>query len=102
MMGVNASVITKIPLGLPGILVRSPMPFSPYDSRNEVWPAYQAVNIELVVVLTEPQEYLVHAKRDLPAFYTSSGLKVIQLPIPDFKSPKEKSGFAQAVEVVRV
>lgn len=102
MMTASAAVLTEIPLGLPGMLYRSPMPFSPYDPLSEVWPAYQANGVELVIVLTEHQEYLVHAKRDLPAFYVSAGLEAIPMPIPDFDYPKEKSEFGRVLKDVTV
>lgn len=98
----NSSVVTEIPLGFPGTLFRSPMPFGPYDPLSEIWPAYQANEVDLVVVLTEPQEYLVHAKRDLPAFYKAAGLEVISLPVPDFDSPKDESEFERVLDDVRI
>jgi protein-tyrosine phosphatase len=80
--------ITEIPLGLAGYLWRSPMPFAPFDPLNQVWPAYQAKDVSVVVILTEKQEYLVHAKQDIPAFYRAAGLQVIFLPVPDHHAPR--------------
>jgi len=47
------SAITEIPMGLSGRLWRSPMPFATFDPLNQVWPAYQANDINVVVILTE-------------------------------------------------
>ncbi|MEA3351657.1 MAG: hypothetical protein U9Q82_13635 [Chloroflexota bacterium] len=93
-------LLTELPYNLPGSLYRSPMPFGIYDPAGEVWPAYQQHNVGLVVVLTEPQEYLVHACRDLPALYRSAGLDVIALPIPDFSTPPDRVAFNVAISNV--
>ena len=93
--------LTELPLGLPGRFYRSPMPFSPYDRLGEVWDAYRAAEISLVVVLAEPQEYLVHARRDLPAFYRTAGLEVLAHPIPDFGVPPDPDDFRTALKRVR-
>ncbi len=93
--------LTELPLGLPGRFYRSPMPFSPYDRVGEVWDAYRAAEVSLVTVLAEPQEYLVHARRDLPAFYRARGLGVVSCPIPDFGVPPDLEGFRTALERVR-
>ncbi len=95
------SSLTELPLGLPGRFYRSPMPFSPFDRLNEVWEAYRAVEVSLVTVLAEPQEYLVHARRDLPAFYRARGLEVVAHPIPDFGVPRDPEGFRAALKRVR-
>ena len=85
----HPELLTEIPLGLPGRIYRSPMPFSPYDRLGQVWGLYWQKGVKLVVVLTERQEYLVHARRDLPRFYITEGLDAIHFPIPDFHPPKD-------------
>jgi len=96
------SAITEIPLGLSGHLWRSPMPFATFDPLNQVWPAYQANDINVVVILTEKQEYLVHAKQDIPAFYESVGLDYIFLPVPDHHAPRQedRTAYDQALNSV--
>ena len=85
----TAHLLTEIPLGLPGRIYRSPMPFSPYDRLGQVWSCYWQKGIKLVVVLAERQEYLVHARRDLPRFYCKEGLESIHFPIPDYHVPED-------------
>ncbi len=89
--------MTELPFGLPGRIFGSPMPFGPYDRLNEIWPAYQENCVSAVVVLVEPQEYLVRTRRDLPAFYRSAGLDVIHLPTPDFRVPLDVDAFEDTI-----
>ena len=91
------NTLTEMPFGLPGRIFRSSMPFGPYDRLNEVWPAYHENDISAVVVLLEPQEYLVRARRNLPASYRSAGLDVIHLPIPDFNIPPDVNALEGAI-----
>ncbi len=100
-MSREQAALTELPLGLPGTLYRSPMPFGPYDRLNRIWAAYQAAGVSLVAVLVESQEYLVHARRDLPAFYRANGLDVVHHPIPDFGAPRDVDGFRAALKRVR-
>jgi protein-tyrosine phosphatase len=74
------------------------MPFSIYDRSGKVWEAYQEHKVDLVVLLVEPQEYLVYAGKDLPEFYRSQGLEVIELPVPDFGIPADLESWEQALE----
>jgi len=92
-----SNTLTELPFGLPGRIFRSSMPFGPYDRLNEIWPAYRGNGVSAVVVLLESQEYLVHARRDLPAFYRSAGLDVIHLPIPDFNIPPDIDALEDAI-----
>lgn len=93
-------MLTELPFGYSGRIFRSPMPFSPYDPMQELWTAYQAASINVVVLLTEPQEYLVSSRRDLISFYKKAGLEVISFPIPDFQVPANMAGFEMAIQSV--
>ena len=73
------------------------MPFSQFDSDG-VWAYYQEKEIGLVVVLTEQQEYLVYARRDLPEFYRGNGLDVIHLPVQDFGVPEDLDSWSRGLE----
>lgn len=75
------------------------MPFSSYD-QVEVWQSYLDQDIGLVVVLTEQQEYLVYAMKDLPAFYKSNGLDVLHLPVPDFGVPSDPDEWEKGIKTV--
>jgi protein-tyrosine phosphatase len=95
-----SELFTEIPLDLPGKIYRSPMPFGPYDPKNQVWMLYHDHKIKLVVILVEKQEYLVHARKDLPAFYRENGLAVLHFPIPDFQVPEQNDRFSEAIDAV--
>lgn len=96
----TSELLTEIPFGLPGKIYRSPMPFGPYDRQNQVWPLYQENGMNRVVILVEKQEYLVHARRDLPKFYRAEGLDTLHFPIPDFQVPADPAALDQAVTTV--
>jgi atypical dual specificity phosphatase len=89
----HSDLLTEIPLDLPGKIYRSPMPFSTYDRLGKVWQLYWQKGIKTVVVLTELQEYLVHARRDLPKFYRAEGLEAIIYSIADFQVPPDAAAL---------
>ena len=93
-------MLTELPLGLPGRVFRSPMPFSPYDAQGALWQRYQSEEVDVVVILNESQEYLVHAQRDLLDFYQQADLKVILCPIPDFHVPPDPVLFENRLQEV--
>lgn len=72
------------------------MPFSQFD-HDGVWAHYQENEVGLVVVLTEQQEYLVYARRDLPEFYRDNGLDVIHLPVQDFGVPEDQESWSRGL-----
>ncbi len=91
----------EMPYLFPGKIFRSPMPFSQFD-RADVWEAYQENKVDMVVVLAEQSEYLVYARRDLPAFYNSQGLEFLHIPVPDFGIPPDRQAWEDGLtEVVR-
>lgn len=81
---------TEFPLGLPGRVFGSPMPFGIYDQDGELFPELKRQGISVVVVLTEVAEYLEQTQRDLPTFYSTQGFKVIHLPIPNYGVPSHE------------
>ena len=92
-------MLIEMPYSLPGKIYRSPMPFSSYD-RTGVWNDYQENEIDRVVVLVEPQEFLVYAGRDLPDFYRSQGLRALHIPVPDFGIPDDLQVWEDGLETV--
>ena len=80
-------MITEMPFGLNGKVIRSPMPFSQYDVSQDVWSDYLENGINLVLVLVEDDELLVKSGRDLLKFYNTGGVEFIHYPIPDFETP---------------
>ncbi len=78
---------TEFPLGLPGRIFGSPMPFGTYDKDGELFPELKRQDISVVVVLAEVDEYLEQTQRNLPEFYSTQGFEVIHLPIPNYGIP---------------
>ena len=50
--------VTELPLGLPGRIFCSPMPYGDFDPEGETLEAFQENHISVVVVLAEDQEIL--------------------------------------------
>lgn len=78
---------TEFPLGLPGRIFGSPMPFGIYDQDGDLFHELKTQDISVVVVLVEDEEYLEQTQRNLPAFYSTQGFQVIHLPIPNYGIP---------------
>ena len=78
---------TEFPLGLPGRIFGSPMPFGMHDKDGELFHELHKQDISVVVVLAEVDEYLEQTQRDLPKFYATQGFEVIHLPIPNYGIP---------------
>jgi len=91
-------MLIKLPFTFPGGVFRSPMPFSLYDNLD-IWQSYQEQDIDLVVILVEPQEFLVYARRDLPEFYRSHNLEVLHLPVPDFGVPTDIPSWENGLKI---
>ena len=81
---------TEFPLGLPGRVFGSPMPFGIYDQDGELFPELKRQDISVVVVLAEDDEYLEQTQRNLPALYSTQGFQVIHLPIPNYGIPSHE------------
>jgi protein-tyrosine phosphatase len=77
--------LTFLPLGLPGNIYRSPMPFGHFDPTGQVYPAFIRYEIHTVVMLVPDAECWTYAGQDLRKRYESDGLGVIQLPMKDYQ-----------------
>ena len=75
------------------------MPFSRFD-EVDVWSSYLEQEVDLVVVLTEQQEYVVYAGKDLPAFYRSQGMETLHIPVPDFGVPDDLESWQKGLDAV--
>lgn len=75
------------------------MPFSRFDG-GDVWSSFQEQQVDLVVILTEQQEYLVFAGKDLPEVYRSRGMNVLHIPVPDFGIPTDLKKWEEGLEAV--
>jgi protein-tyrosine phosphatase len=89
--------LVELPLGLPGRIFRSPMPFGPYDLHGEVYDRFREEQIAVIVLLAGDEECLHKAGRNLREFYRHEGCQVLYLPIPDFGVPP-RDDLAQAVQ----
>lgn len=83
-------IFTEFPLGLPGRVFGSPMPFGIYDQDGELFPQLKQQDISVVVVLAEDEEYLEQTQRNLPEFYSTQGFQVIHMPIPNYGVPSHE------------
>jgi len=81
---------TEFPLGLPGRIFGSPMPFGEYDKNGELFDELKRQDIAVVIVLAEDAEYLEQTQRNLPALYSTQGFQVIHLPIPNYGIPSHE------------
>jgi protein-tyrosine phosphatase len=89
--------LTELPFGLPGRILRSPMPFGLYDLHGEVYEQWREAQIAVVVLLASDDECLHKTGRPLRAFYLAEGFQVLYLPIPDFGVPTQDD-LQQAVQ----
>lgn len=93
-------MLIELPYSFPGKIFRSPMPFSRFD-HSGVWNDLMQQEVKLIVLLTEPQEYLVYAGKDLPSFYRGQGIETIHIPVPDFGIPRDLPAWDQGLAVAR-
>jgi protein-tyrosine phosphatase len=89
--------LTELPLGFPGRLFRSPMPFGPYDLHGEVYDQFCEAQITVIVLLASDDECLHKTGCNLRALYHNAGCQVLYLPIPDFGVPS-KDDLEQAIQ----
>lgn len=88
-LGTESEVFLRIDLdGVKGGLFVSPMPFGPYDTRNELLRRYRDEGIEFVVPLVTDEEIARKARRDVLGAYTRAGIQAIRFPIRDLTSPE--------------
>ena len=76
-------LLTELPFGLPGRIFRCPMPFSDYDPQGDVLRELAEQAVDLVLMLTEEEEWRSVIGEDLPALYRRHGFLVMSFPIPD-------------------
>jgi protein-tyrosine phosphatase len=79
-----------------GKIFRSPMPFGPYDGKQDVFQEMVDHLVSTVVMLTTDEEAFHKTGRELRKFYAQEGLKVIHLPIPDYQIP-DRQELNQAI-----
>jgi protein-tyrosine phosphatase len=77
--------LTLLPLGLPGNIYRSPMPYGQYDPTGVLYQAFRKNEIHTVVLLVPDAECWVYAGMDLRKRYLTDGINVIHLPMKDYR-----------------
>ena len=94
--------LTLLPLGLPGNIYRSPMPFGQYDRTGLLYQALFTHEIHTVVLLVPDAECWVYAGQDLHARYLKDGLNVIHLPMKDYRGTDIASISTAVDETLRL
>jgi len=94
--------LTLLPLGLPGNIYRSPMPFGQYDRTGLVYQAFAENEIRVVVLLVPDAECWVYAGQDLRQRYEHDGLIVIHLPMKDYRGTTIPAISAAVDETLRL
>jgi len=89
--------LIELPFGFPDRILRSPMPFGPYDLHSEVYERFCEEQIAVIVLLASDEECLHKTGCHLRALYLKAGFQVLYLPIPDFGVPT-KANLEQAVQ----
>ena len=88
-MGREDAVLVRVPMdGIKGRLYASPMPFGPYDVRNQLLKRYREERIEFAIPLVTDAEMQKKLKRDLLDAYRDAGIEAIRFPIADLTSPQ--------------
>jgi protein-tyrosine phosphatase len=85
--------LIQLPYGLAGDIYRSPMPFGAFDFGTTTFEEYKAAGVDVILMLTTPEEDLSRAGQNLEALYHQKGFQVIRLPIVDFDVPENRSSL---------
>jgi protein-tyrosine phosphatase len=96
--------MTFLPLGLPGNIYRSPMPFGQYDLHGLVYPLFWRNGINAVVLLVPDAECWTCAGQDLRRRYERDGLTVIHLPMKDYRGaeyPKLRAAIDETLRLAK-
>jgi protein-tyrosine phosphatase len=80
--------MTELPFDYPGKILRSVMPFGPYDPSGNIFEDYKFHGVSLVVLLAGDEECIAKTGFNLREFYEENGIEVHHLPIPDFNTPE--------------
>lgn len=69
-----------------------------FAAREEFERKVKLHNLDIVLILTEKEEYQEYAKVDLEDFYTQLGLEILCFPIKDFATPSAEE-FTEMVKL---
>jgi hypothetical protein len=95
----DSGLLVELPLGLPGRVFRSPMPFGSFDPEGQVLRLYEQAGVRVVIVLAEGDEIAKKTGRDLLNDYATHNIEAVHLPFRDFSVPA-LTVLRQAVETV--
>ena len=89
----SSAELIELPFYLPGRIYRSPMPYSHFDIRHELFDQYKEANISSVVMLIELGEDLLRCERDLKKLYLFESIDVLHIDTSDGGIPKDEQAF---------
>jgi protein-tyrosine phosphatase len=99
------SLLREFPLGLPGRIYGSAMPFGYYDKEGKIIGELRQKEISVVVLLAEDEECLEKTKHDLLGIYGELGIEIIRLPIRNYgvpTKPEVEHSVSSALEYIQV
>lgn len=79
--------LREFPLGLPGRVFGSPMPFGYYDPEGSIVVELKREGVSVIVLLADDDECIEKAGRNLTELYMEHALTVIPLPIKNYGVP---------------
>lgn len=87
MRSTEPSSFVSLPLPVAGKLFVSPMPFGPYDTKNQMLKIYKSHKVKHALVLVTQDEMSRKGKKDLFKFYQNANIQVHHLPFQDYTAP---------------
>lgn len=81
----------------PGMVYRSPMPFSYFDHQVSAIEEFRQAGVDTVVMLTEDGEDKERSGLDLKKLYSENNMAVIHYPIVDFATPDDQTELQAVV-----
>ena len=83
----KASSFVRIRLPVDGRLYVSPMPYGPYDVRNQLMRTYVRNRVSYALVLVTDEEIRQKCKKRLFRRYEKAGIVPLHLPVRDMLNP---------------
>jgi protein-tyrosine phosphatase len=81
-------LLTELPYGFKGKIIRSPLPYSPlFDPDMKLINDYLEAAVDVVVMLTPDEEVWEVTRKKLKQIYKAHEFDVIYVPVEDFSIP---------------